>query len=212
MKPSLRVYLCGSIQKGSDDKRSSFWFDEDIRELREAADPVRFVLLNPAHRSDDLSDVRATFGRDLLQVFSSGVVIADARAKRGVGVGAELLFAKSHRIPVVAIVPPNSHYHRSDVTLMGQFVKSWVHPFISELSDAVVATVADAAHAAIALANGGAIRGPECFHDAMVHYLKTQSDREADMVSLLVEEAGAPARAIRVREALNERLSVSEGI
>jgi hypothetical protein len=186
---SLRIYLCGSIKKGAEEKKPSFWSAEDIRTLRESAAPTELVVLNPASRADDLSDVHATFGRDLLQVYTSDVVVADARHRRGVGVGAELLFAKSHRIPVVTIAPRESHYHRSDVVLMGQFVEVWLHPFISELSDAVAENVEEAARLAVSITDSAKIRGPECFQEAMLHYVTTQRHREPQMVDLLTEDS-----------------------
>ena len=194
MTRNLRVYLCGSIQKGSTEKRSIFWSDDDIAELRRSAKPTELVILNPGDRVDDLSDVRATFGRDILQVFTSDVVIADARARRGIGVGAELLFAKSQRIPVVTIVPPNSHYHRTNVLLMGQLVDEWTHPFLSELSDVIARSVAEAGAALVPEDAFTSVRGPECFERAMSHYLVTQRSREPEMVRLLVGSGNLPKR------------------
>jgi len=55
MTRNLRVYLCGSIQKGSTDKRSIFWSDDDIAELRRSAKPTELVILNPGDRVDDYS-------------------------------------------------------------------------------------------------------------------------------------------------------------
>ncbi|HUY47090.1 MAG TPA: hypothetical protein VMV92_15380 [Streptosporangiaceae bacterium] len=192
---TLRVYLCGSIKKGKEDTRSDFWTAEDIHELKAAVSPCELIVLNPGERQDNLSDVKATFGRDLLQVFTSDAILVDARHRRGVGVGAEMLFAKIHGIPVITVAPPNSHYHRSNVTLMGQFVEDWTHPFISELSDHVVGNVTDAARVAASLDTPRNGKGPEVFENAMRYYLKTQVDREPDMVSLLTRGDGVPSRA-----------------
>jgi hypothetical protein len=197
MNDILRVYLCGSIKKGNADKRSGFWTDTDIEELEEAVAPSKLTVLNPGKRKDDLSDVRATFGRDLLQVFTSHAILVDAREKRGVGVGAEMLFAKSNHIPVIAVAPRDSHYHRIDVTLMGQFVADWVHPFISELSDAVVESVYDAGRVAASLSTLPSGGGQDHFTDAMIHYLTTQASREPEMIALLTEAKGLPERAFQ---------------
>ena len=201
MTATLRVYLAGSIKKGNEDKRSSFWSDEDIKDLQKATAPAELVVLNPGDRQDDLSDVKATFGRDLLQVFTADVILVDARERRGVGVGAEMLFAKSNRIPVIAVAPRNSHYHRTNVTLMGQFVSEWVHPFISELSDIVVESIHDAGRAAISFNRNQSPRGPECLRDAMMHYLNSQAYREPEMVSLLTQHHGLPERALEIARA-----------
>jgi hypothetical protein len=192
---TLRVYLCGSIKKGNDDKRSEFWSLDDIIELQAAVAPYDLIVLNPGDRQDNLSDVKATFGRDLLQVFTSDAILVDARHKRGVGVGAEMLFAKTQGIPVITVAPRNSHYHRTNVTLMGQFVEDWTHPFISELSDAVVESVSDAGRVAASLDGAQNGKGSEVFENAMRHYLRTQADREPDMVRLLTRGKGVPGRA-----------------
>jgi hypothetical protein len=197
-RSSLRVYLCGSIKKGDEDKRSEFWSSDDIRELEAAVAPCSLIVLNPGDRQDNLGDVRATFGRDLLQVFTSDAILVDARHKRGIGIGAEMLFAKTHGIPVITIAPRNSHYHRTNVTLMGQFVEDWTHPFISELSDVVVESVPDAGRAAASFDGTLTGKGPEVFENAMRHYLRTQADREPEMIWLLTREAGVPERATSI--------------
>lgn len=145
MKPQVSIYLAGSIQKGHE-KNNSLWGDEERDLLEKALSHYQVLFLNPALRIDDLSDQKAVFGRDMLQVFCSDVVFVDARDRRGLGVGAEMMWAKFHSIPVVTLAPKETHYHKSQTTLLGSEVKDWVHPFVESLSDAVVESIADGAN------------------------------------------------------------------
>ena len=74
---SIRIYLSGSIQKGSADVvKKSVWTGTDIGMLHEVlGGVVNLSLLNPTSRSDDLSDYQSVFGRDLLQVYISDLVL-----------------------------------------------------------------------------------------------------------------------------------------
>lgn len=93
MKDPLAIYLAGSIQKGHE-KSDYFWSDSDLSVLKDGLSRYEVSFLNPALRSDDLSDQHSVFGRDMLQVFCSNIVFVDARSRRGLGVGAEMMWAK----------------------------------------------------------------------------------------------------------------------
>lgn len=187
MAKSIFAYLSGSIQKGSDDRRGSFWTVESIAVLRDRILPVECIILNPSERGDDLSDAVGTLGRDLCQVACSDVVVVDARERRGLGVGAEMYLAKARKIPVISIVPPNSHYHRHDVCVLGQDVREWVHPFIWGLSDVVVGDIAEAADAIVRVttSNDVPIRDVGYCYDAIRHYLNVQLYRDGYMRELV---------------------------
>ena len=60
-----------------------------LRSLQEKLRPHTLLCLNPALRTDDLSDEVSVFGRDMTQVFIADLVFIDARHRRGLGVGAE---------------------------------------------------------------------------------------------------------------------------
>ncbi|MBX7067417.1 MAG: hypothetical protein K1X28_09315 [Parachlamydiales bacterium] len=130
MKQRIAIYLAGTIKKGHEDAHASHWTDEDMDLIRTALNRFEVVFLNPAFRSDDLSDQHSVFGRDMLQVFSSHVVFVDARERRGLGVGAEMMWAKLNQIPVVTWAPRDSHYHKSDAIILGSAVKNFIHPFV----------------------------------------------------------------------------------
>lgn len=101
--------------------------------------------LNPAFRTDDLSDQKSVFGIDMVQVFSSYIVFVDARARRGLGVGAEMMWDKINKIPVITWAPKNSHSHKFHTTILDVPVDNFVHPFIESLSDKIVENLEEGA-------------------------------------------------------------------
>jgi hypothetical protein len=140
----IAIYLAGTIQKGHEKSDESFWSNEDMNILRENLAGYEVLFLNPAFRSDDLSDQVSVFGRDMLQVFSCNLVLVDARNRRGLGVGAEMMWAKMNQIPVLTWAPKNSHYHKDQATILGVPVANYIHPFVESLSDKVVENLIEA--------------------------------------------------------------------
>jgi hypothetical protein len=137
MPKTLKIYLAGSIQKGHE-QNSSFWSETDLNVIRKNLSDYEVIFLNPASRSDDLSDQKSVFGRDMLQVYCSDLVFVDARDRRGLGVGAEMMWAKINQIPIITLAPLDTHYHKKETTLLGITVEDWIHPFVESLSDVVV--------------------------------------------------------------------------
>jgi hypothetical protein len=191
MKPKLAIYLAGSIKKGHENPNETFWTDEDINLLKEHLDLYEVAFLNPAFRSDDLSDQRSVFGRDMLQVFCSHVVFVDARDRRGLGVGAEMMWAKLNKIPVVTLAPKDSHYHKKQTTILGVIVNDFIHPFVESLSDKIVENLAEGAHwieRMISNPTSVKIKGMEHINAAMEYYKESQLYRDAPMKQLSISD------------------------
>ena len=187
MSNCFYIYLAGNIKKGKEDEHELAWTLEDQQLLQRQLPHIKLVFLNPATRSDDLSDQTSVFGRDLLQVFSSQLVLVDARGKRGLGVGAEMMFAKMNHIPVISWLPADSHYHRQKIDLLGQEVNDWIHPFVFSLSDYRAPSLESAAKwIQEELISGRAnIKGPESTTEAMRYYLENQLHRDHGMKELI---------------------------
>lgn len=184
MKQTIAIYLAGSIQKGNGNSKESFWTESDIHQLQTDLNEFDVVFLNPACRNDALSDPQLLFGGDMLEVFSSHVVFVDARDRRGLGVGAEMMWAKINKIPVVAWAPKNSHYNKGQTTISGTSVTSFIHPFVNALSDQVVETLTQGAEWIKEMALNPAsvtIKGIEHVHSAMEYYKATQLQRDDSM-------------------------------
>ena len=186
MKLTIAIYLAGTIKKGHEKSDETYWTDQDMALIRSHLEKYEVAFLNPAFRTDDLSDQLSVFGRDMLQVFSSHFVFVDARDRRGLGVGAEMMWAKVNRIPVVTWAPQNSHYHKAHTTLLDVPVANWIHPFVENLSDKIVENLTEGAHwIDFVVTNPGLdIKGIEQMRVAMQHYKKSQLAHDLPMKEL----------------------------
>jgi len=144
MSDTLRIYLSGSIRKGSADPRSDehFWSEGDEATIRQGLLGQTVELLNPAKTHLHRNDFALNFGRDLYLVSISDVLLVDARTEKGIGVGAEMMFAVQRGLPVITWSPLQSHYRRKFLSdVYGEDLHNWTHPFIFGLSDYVVDTL-----------------------------------------------------------------------
>lgn len=187
----VAIYLAGNIKKGHEENEQDFWGETELKKITTVLAPIHVDFLHPAIRNDDLSDPKSSFGRDITQVYCSHVVFVDARERRGLGVGAEMLWAKMNKIPVVTLCPPETHYRKSQAEILNTTVCNWVHPFIGSLSDRIVTTVEEGAqwiHLFIVRKESKLkIKGPDFIKDAMAYYRKTQFDLD-DPMRLLVNQ------------------------
>lgn len=180
------MYLAGNIQKGHEKESALYWTEEDREAIARGIDPIEVAFLNPAIRTDDLSDQKSVFGRDMTQVYCSDFIFVDARERRGLGVGAEMMWAKMNRIPVLTLAGKNTHYRKEEVLLLGVKVEDWVHPFVESLSDAIVEDLSEGiSWMQDFLAGNIEIKGPEFIHDAMKHYQKEQLPHDLPMQELV---------------------------
>lgn len=188
MKNKIAIYLAGSIKKGHENSSESYWTESDMSFLKDHLNAYEVSFLNPAFRSDDLSDQLSVFGRDMLQVFCSDIVFVDARDRRGLGVGAEMMWAKLHKRPIITLAPKDSHYHKSHTTLLDIPVRDWVHPFVESLSDVIVENLEEGAFQINRLKENSSslkIKGIEFIEGAMHHYRETQLHVDLPMKQLL---------------------------
>lgn len=170
---ALLVYLSGNVRKGSEDTRpaDAFWSEEDEQRIVAGVRSGDVVLLNPARSRVDRADHRANFGCDLHLVRTSDAVLVDARGERGIGVGAEMMFARYVGTPVISVCPPNTFYRRDLIRdVGGEDLHDWTHPFLAGLSDEVVADVDDAAACLDSLIRDGYPRRAEVGVEAAVAY------------------------------------------
>ena len=132
------VYCSGGIAKSTDTTQKLCWSQEEKMALQAGANPARVTFLDPGDPLPELSDSMALFGRDMFQIQIADAVVVDARERRGIGIGVEMLAARSFGTYLVSVVPPNSHYRREDLRFRGGTVAEYVHPHIASLSDAIV--------------------------------------------------------------------------
>ena len=188
MTRQIAIYLAGNIQKGHEKESRLVWTQDDIEALRAGCPGIEITFLNPASRSDDLSDQKSVFGRDMTQVALSDFVFVDARERRGLGVGAEMMFAKMRGTPVISWASKDTHYQKSSLTYLEQTIENWVHPFVESLSDAVVSDMREAATAITSILSGEiAVKDATFIEEAMRHYQSTQLPNDQPMLDLLKE-------------------------
>jgi hypothetical protein len=205
MDAKISIYLAGSIKKGHEKTNESFWTDEDMLFLKESLSEYAVSFLNPAFRSGDLSDQRSVFGRDMTQVFCSDVVFVDARDRRGLGVGAEMMWAKVHKIPLITLAPKDSHYNKTTTTLLDVAVENWVHPFVESLSDAIVENLAEGALWIRKFLGASApkVKDIEYIRSAMRHYRDSQLHRDEPMKALIMANQKLHQRVWKERESVH---------
>lgn len=186
MKRKVAIYLAGSIQKGHENHKS-FWTNDDMSIIKACLSDFDVSFLNPAFRTDDLSDAISVFGRDMMQVYCSDVVFVDARDQRGLGVGAEMMWAKGNKIPVISWSPKNTHYYKINASVLGVDVKEYIHPFVAGLSDRIVETLEEGAEWIKRLKSDDSSVKVKDFEDivnSMRHYKATQFHSDKPMQEL----------------------------
>lgn len=199
MKSKIAIYLAGSIKKEHEKVDDSYWTEEDLSFLKDRLSDYEVAFLNPAFRTDNLSDQKSTFGRDMTQVFSSNVVFVDARERRGLGVGAEMMWAKVNRIPVIVWAPRNSHYRKDRTTVLDVAVENFVHPFIESLSDKIVENLEEGAKCIHeCMSNFNSIKGIETVCTAMQYYTESQLKHDIPMKELLLSSTELEKRMQRM--------------
>jgi hypothetical protein len=174
----MLVYLSCTIQKGPTDMRAPDFFcgEEEIKRLLAPVTSSPVTLLDPAKSGCRRNDIYANYGCDLYMISISNVVVVDARTEKGVGVGAELMYARERGIPVVAVCPPETNYRRSLVEdVCGEDLRAWVHPFIYSLSSIIVDDFDAAGSVLEAIASGRLSLPPVADPDkAVSHYLRAR--------------------------------------
>lgn len=201
MKPCIAIYLAGTIKKGHESSDKLYWSEVEISLLKECLKDYSVSFLNPAFRSDDLSDSLSVFGRDMLQVAVADIVLVDARGRCGLGVGAEMMWAKSHNLPVLTWSPKDTHYHKTTTTLLNTPVSDWIHPFVFSLSDAVLETLQDGAQWIINHIEGKTreVKDFNEIYNAIEHYMDTQLEADKPMLQLLDADSRLMEKANELR-------------
>lgn len=125
---SVKIFLAGSVKKTFSelDVKKEYWKQKDEQYLKRNLD-FPLELFNPNSLSISEFDSEKRFVSDLTELLSSSFIILDARNRKSIGVGSELMLAKMCKIPIYTICPVDSHYRK----------ERWIHPFIYELSDKI---------------------------------------------------------------------------
>lgn len=177
------AYLCGSVKKGDEDTRdeSFFWTNNNEKYLKEGVkDITELKLLNPSKTKISRKDYYANYGCDLHLVSISEVILVDARKEKGVGIGAELMFAQQRGIPVITWSPKNSYYRKDFIpNVFGEDLVNWIHPFIYGLSDYIVEDLDEMVELIKTLATKGALNiNKPSANDSIKYFLRKYHAKE----------------------------------
>jgi nucleoside 2-deoxyribosyltransferase len=179
MKKKIAIYLAGTIKK-EHETNDTHWGTEELARLENFLSDYDVTFLNPAFRKDSLSDQKSVFGRDMLQVYSADVIFVDARDRRGLGVGAEMMWAKANQKPLIIWAPQNTHYRKESAKILNEVVNDYIHPFVYALSDQVVATLEEGANWIRTLPRND-IKDLQYISETMEYYKANQLDVDTPM-------------------------------
>ena len=184
----ITVYCSGSIPKGPTDKRPFLWTDSERAELERAAYPFEIRFLRPDDAVASLDDSMAMFGRDMYQVQIANFVVVDARDRRGIGIGIEMLASRIMGTALIVVAPRDSHYRKSDVTYRGATVAEYIHPHIASLADVVVDSFAEAGTWISAFCSSSHhVKAFEAVQEAIEIYKRDVLHLDEPMVQLMLE-------------------------
>lgn len=134
----LRIYLAGKVPKGSDIGSTENWRARYIQAVSRFGD---FDFLSPEDPSLDERYPQQIFGHDCYLVRECDIMIINADGKLGAGTAQEMVIAKHFKKYVLTVLPCDSHHRRSNLDMHGVIVEDWIHPFVHETSDKIVADV-----------------------------------------------------------------------
>lgn len=199
----VSIYLSGSIKKSNSSSGQQYWLPSHLEELRERfqAKGIEVLFLNPADRSDDLSDEKSLFGRDMLQVYLSDFVLADNRERRGIGIGYEMAMANAKNIPVISWTPFNTKYRPKQIELLGQTIPNWTHPFVKNPSVSIADTLEEAVEfiATAPITAPLHMQSTDFMFEAMLHYINTQLPHDTEMQALIGSSLKLKQRVEQIR-------------
>ena len=125
-----------------DSNEDGSWRKEFMEKLRDCLKDIDLKLIDPSIRTESIEESYSIFAQDCFFVANCDFVVVQGKDKQGIGTGIEMLTAKMHGVPVIAVVPKKSYYRLPDKEAMKYFTKekmdNWIHPFMSSLSDVIV--------------------------------------------------------------------------
>jgi hypothetical protein len=185
---AISVYCSGSIRKGASDEKKLCWSDLEKQEVAKGASPAEVIFLNPDDPITDPHNTLGQFGRDMYQVMVATAIIADARERRGLGVGVEMAAAATMDKPVIIVAPRNSKYRSDILEYRGATVKNYIHPHLAALATIVVEDFVGAGEALVGLANRPSLSNlslPSWLEQAIAEYRNNVLPGDPPMIAAL---------------------------
>jgi hypothetical protein len=182
------IYCSGSIQKGPNDTGKLCWSDVERGVLAQGASPLDIKFLCPDDPAHDLSDTASLFGRDMYQIQVADYVVVDARERRGIGIGVEMVAAKILGAGLVFVLPSNTYYRKSNLSYRGSTVEDYIHPHIALLADVIVDDFQSAGNWIKQHFHGPKeLKSTDVIHDAIETYKKNMLPFDPPMIETLAK-------------------------
>ena len=135
---TYKIFVSGGVRKKFRDGQidCTYWHQKDELFLaKKLVFPCE--IFNPDALTVSFFSSEERIREDFRALLTSNCILVDARAKRGIGVGAEIILAKMHKIPIYTLCPKDGHYRVSSEE------REWIHPLIFEFSDAIFESIDD---------------------------------------------------------------------
>jgi hypothetical protein len=139
----MKIYLAGSLPKGKDEANTFQNWRIHYQKTLEKVFDATFIDPNAEDIIAFEGDSRMIVGVDCGHIKSSDLVVVNAEERLGAGTSQELVIAKYFGLPVIAVLPKDTHHRRSNITFHETIIEDWIHPFIDTFSDFVVERVED---------------------------------------------------------------------
>lgn len=145
----ISIYLAGNVRKYNSIKEDDNWREAFKEKLKDRLKNVDIRFLDPTVVPEGIKDSYSVFSKDIFFVANCDFVVVEASNKTGIGTGIEMLTAKMHGVPVIAVVPKDSYYRKTAIYFMNRLtaeeLEKWIHPFLGTLSDLIVEDLEGAA-------------------------------------------------------------------
>ncbi len=167
----MKITILGKVPKG-DATRETFldWKAEYIQRITTLIPEAK--VFHGDHIRDDVGSILVV-GHDIWTVKNADVVIVDAQFKIGAGTAQEVMMAKFYSVPVVTVLPKDTHHRHSNVVFNGLLIEDWIHPFLDVSSDFIADSIEDAVMWVSEYSKGQHtmhIKSISVFEDAVTHF------------------------------------------
>lgn len=151
----MKVYFAHSFEHMGQGARLSTSDNPKLLAFLSVLNTSQIAVIDPAENNIPATDPEARFKFCLREIEGSDVLVVDASNRLGIGVGAEMMFAKIRKMQIFVICPDQSYYRKH----ISMIEDSWIHPFIHGLSSKVFLSFDECARELVLLSNRNPVYG-----------------------------------------------------
>lgn len=128
----MKVYFAHSFAGHADARPLRLVADLELSAFLHELDLLGVMVVDPAEIPGDLTEPRRRFEYCLAEIRESDALLVDGRRRLGLGVGAEMMYARIQKVPVFIVVPPASYYR-----VQARTGEERLHAFVEGLAEKV---------------------------------------------------------------------------